>query len=108
MRFLLLLLLLPATSLAADSTCIPCHTQITPQIVNDFRSGKMGKIGLDCSACHGSDHQSAEDIDKVSIPTEKTCQPCHQQQYDQYMDGKHSLAWMAMEAMPKTGLQPHA
>jgi len=109
MRFILLcLLLLPVSSIAAESRCIPCHTQITPQIVNDFRAGKMGKVGLDCSTCHGSAHLSADDVDKVNIPTEKTCQPCHQKQYDQYMNGKHSLAWVAMDAMPKTGLQPHA
>ncbi len=109
MRLMLIcLLLLPTLSFAAESRCVPCHVQITPQIVKDFRSGAMGKAGMDCSDCHGSAHQSAEDIDKVSLPTEKTCQPCHQKQYDQYMSGKHSLAWVAMDAMPKTGLQPHA
>lgn len=105
---LLLLLLFPVTVIAAESSCIPCHIKITPGIVDDFRAGKMSKAGLDCSTCHGSKHKSAADIDQVSLPTEKTCQPCHQKQYDQYMDGKHSLAWVAMEAMPKTGLQPHA
>lgn len=105
---LLLLLLLPTAVFAADSTCITCHTKVTPQIVNDFRAGKMGKAGLDCSTCHGKAHQSAQDIDKVQLPTEQTCEPCHQKQYDQYMQGKHSLAWVAMESMPKTGLQPHA
>lgn len=105
---MLFLLLVPSTVFAAESTCISCHKQITPRIVQDFRAGKMGQAGLDCSTCHGTGHQSEKDIDKVSLPTEKTCQPCHQQQYDQYMEGKHSLAWVAMEAMPKTGLQPHA
>ncbi len=109
MRLILLfLLLVPSLALAAKSSCIPCHIKITPQIVNDFRAGEMGKAGLDCSTCHGSDHLSAEDIDNVNLPTEKTCQPCHQKQYDQYMEGKHSLAWVALDAMPKTGLQPHA
>lgn len=68
----------------------------------------MGQSGMDCSACHGSDHQSAEDVAKVQIPTEKTCQQCHPKQHDQYMDGKHALGWTALSAMPKTGLQPHA
>lgn len=109
MRFMMLLLLfIPSMAFAAKSVCIPCHTKITPQIVDDFRAGEMGKAGLDCSTCHGSEHQSDKDIDKVSLPTEKTCQPCHQKQYDQYMEGKHSLAWFAMDAMPKTGFQPHA
>jgi len=101
--FLFAFLLMSSSVFAAESTCIPCHIRITPQIVQDFRAGKMGKAGLDCSTCHGTDHQSDADLDDVDLPTEKTCRPCHQQQYDQYMQGKHSLAWVAMDTMPKTG-----
>jgi hypothetical protein len=111
-RFLLLfgigLWLCPALALAAESNCITCHREITPNIVKDFLSGEMGKSGsVDCASCHGSDHQSKDDAAKAKMPTEKTCQPCHQNQHDQYMSGKHMAAWIAMEAMPKTGLQPH-
>jgi len=100
--------LLSAALAFAKSDCITCHEKETPNIVRDFLSGKMGKSGVDCSACHGSDHSGADDVGKVRLPTEKTCQPCHQQQVEQYMAGKHSLAWIAMSAMPKTGFQPHA
>jgi hypothetical protein len=100
--------LLAGPALAKESACISCHEKITPNVVKDFLSGEMGKQGLDCSACHGSEHQSADDVAKVQLPTEKTCQKCHTEQHDQYMSGKHALAWVAMDAMPKTGMQPHA
>ena len=100
--------LLAGPALAKDSSCVSCHKKITPNIVKDFLAGEMGKEGLDCSACHGSGHQSAEDVAKVQLPTEKTCQKCHAEQHDQYMAGKHALGWVALTAMPKTGLQPHA
>ena len=105
----MILLFMPATVFGADeSACIKCHRDVTPNIVKDFLSGEMGKAGTDCSDCHGSGHKSATDVANVQLPTEKTCQKCHEEKHDQYMAGKHALAWIAMNAMPATGLQPHA
>ncbi len=101
-------LLCPGAALAEKSRCIACHEKVTPNIVKDFLSGEMGKSGMDCSACHGSEHQGEEDVAKVRLPTEKTCQVCHPEQTGQYLSGKHALGWVALEAMPKTGFQPHA
>jgi hydroxylamine dehydrogenase len=100
--------MLASPALGKESKCISCHRDTTPNIVKDFQAGAMGKAGLDCSACHGSAHQSAKDVDKVQLPTEKTCQQCHTTQHAQYMDGKHALGWIAMSAMPTNSIQPHA
>lgn len=103
------LLVLPALAGAAEkSQCIGCHEKVTPAIVKDFLSGAMGKNGMDCADCHGRGHQNAEDVAKVQLPTEKTCQRCHEKQAGQYMAGKHAAGWVAMAAMPETGFQPHA
>lgn len=99
---------LPASLLAAESACVSCHKKVTPGIVKDFLSGAMGKSGdVDCSDCHGSAHTNKDDSDKATLPTEKTCAKCHQEQHDQYAAGKHALAWVAMSSMPTNGLQPH-
>ncbi len=96
-------------SWAAESTCIQCHREVTPNIVKDFLSGEMGKSGeVDCSNCHGDGHQGADDVAKVKLPTEKTCGECHETQHDQYMAGKHAMGWVAMSAMPTNRIQPHA
>ena len=93
---------------SAESACVKCHRKVTPNIVKDFLSGAMGKSGeVDCADCHGSAHKSKVDVDKVELPTEKTCQKCHEEQHDQYMAGKHSAAWIAMSAMPTNAIQPH-
>jgi len=55
---------------------------------------------FDCARCHGSAHNSADNVDKVKMPTHETCGECHVTQDVQYMDGKHSLAWTAFLAMP--------
>jgi len=46
-------------------------------------------------------------VKKAELPTPDRCAGCHPEQYKQYANGKHSLAWVAMEAMPTTGFQPH-
>ena len=105
----LVLVLAWSPAFAAESNCITCHRKITPNIVKDFLAGEMGKSGsVDCSDCHGKGHQSATDVAKVQLPTEKTCKKCHEKQHDQYVSGKHAAAWVAMDAMPTNSIQPHA
>jgi len=91
-----------------ESTCQACHAKETPGIVTQWQQGRMGQKGLDCSVCHGSEHQDATDVVKAKIPTPETCQTCHAKQVEQFRDGKHSLAWVAMNAMPMVRHQPLA
>jgi len=99
----------PRASVAQDSVCIDCHKNVTPGIVSQFLAGKMGQAGLDCSTCHGSAHKKgAEDANLAQMPTPETCQTCHPDRYEQFANGKHSLAWVAMEAMPMWAHQPTA
>ncbi|HEX9024446.1 MAG TPA: multiheme c-type cytochrome [Geobacteraceae bacterium] len=89
------------------SECIVCHEKVTPGIVTQFYSGKMGKT-LDCSTCHGTEHKSAGDVAKAKLPTPETCAQCHAKRVAEYRDGKHALAWAAMKAMPMLNHQPSA
>lgn len=88
------------------NACIECHKAVTPQLVKDFQQGKMYAAGITCDSCHGSEHMSADDVEKVQIPTPQTCASCHPTQVAQFERGKHALAWAAMKAMPTTHMQP--
>jgi len=88
------------------SNCILCHEKVTSGIVKEWAGSKMSD-SMDCQDCHGSAHKSAQDAKKAELPTPDHCGSCHATQYKQYADGKHALAWVAMEAMPTTGFQPH-
>ena len=98
----------PVMQAQGNSACVDCHTKETPGIVAQWKEGKMGSSGMDCSVCHGSDHTSAADVAKAKLPTPDTCKQCHPQQVEQYRQGKHALAWAAMEAMPMLSHQPAA
>jgi len=95
-----------AASNSKDSDCVKCHTQTTPRMVDDWRLSKHSKNGVDCSVCHGDKHHSKADADKALIPTPQTCAMCHSDQVNQFMEGKHSKAWIVMKAMPTIHYQP--
>lgn len=94
--------------LAAADTCVDCHAQKSPGIVNDWKLSKHSKNGVGCAECHGSGHQSATDVANVKIPTPETCAPCHEERVKQFSAGKHAAAWAAMKAMPTIHYQPMA
>ncbi len=97
----------PASYVAAQE-CLACHKVGTPQIVSDWQASKHSQSGIDCAACHGSQHSSASNVDMVQIPTPDTCATCHNTQVEQYKSGKHAFAWAAMKAMPTAHWQPMA
>ena len=90
--------LLPAAGFAQQ--CVECHKKITPQIVTDWQLSKHSENEIDCAVCHGEEHVSADDVDKVQIPTLETCADCHEDRVAEFKRGKHALAWAAMKAMP--------
>jgi hypothetical protein len=96
----------PQALFAGESSCASCHEKVTPGIVADWKLSKHSKEEISCENCHGSGHSSAEDVEKVLIPTPATCAECHEEKVNEYKKGKHALAWAAMKAMPTVHWQP--
>jgi hydroxylamine dehydrogenase len=88
--------------------CVDCHKKLTPNIVSDWQLSKHSLNAVDCSICHGNEHQSAADVAKAKIPTPETCGQCHEQRVAEFKRGKHAAAWAAMKAMPTFHWQPIA
>ena len=44
------------TSLAAS--CVQCHAQKTPGIVNDWRNSRHAHVGVSCTDCHSVEADS--------------------------------------------------
>ena len=104
----LFMICLAATPLLYAQNCVKCHTKVTPGIVNDWQLSKHSGNDVVCSDCHGSDHNSPSNVDKVSMPTPEVCATCHETQVNQYSKGKHALGWASMNAMPTIHMQPMA
>ncbi|NIS68187.1 MAG: cytochrome C [Proteobacteria bacterium] len=96
-----------ASSVLAQQ-CVDCHKKFAPNIVSDWQLSKHSRNDVSCSVCHGDQHRSAQDVDKVLIPTPETCSDCHEKQVRQFKGGKHAFGWAAMKAMPTAHWQPMA
>ena len=104
----IILFSLISVSAASAQVCVECHKKITPNIVSDWQLSKHSQNKIDCSECHGDQHQSPQDVDKAKIPTPDTCGNCHEARVKQFKGGKHAAAWAAMKAMPTIHWQPMA
>ncbi|MFC1719496.1 multiheme c-type cytochrome, partial [Candidatus Poribacteria bacterium] len=93
---------------AIAQECVKCHKDVTPNIVSDWQLSKHSQNDVSCSSCHGEDHNSAEDVANVQIPTPETCSECHEERVEQFKKGKHAMAWAAMKAMPTSHGLPAA
>ncbi len=89
-------------------TCVECHKEVTPKVVNDWQLSQHAENDIDCSACHGENHKTNTDYENVDLPTLETCSVCHEEKVTQFSKGKHAVAWVAMNAMPTAHMQPMA
>lgn len=106
--FILFITVCGFASVAFAQDCVECHTKVSPGIVADWKISKHSQNGVDCIACHGDGHHTAEDVGQVKIPTPETCGTCHPDRVEQFKKGKHAAAWAAMKAMPTIHYQPMA
>ncbi|MHC5112105.1 MAG: multiheme c-type cytochrome [Planctomycetota bacterium] len=88
--------------------CVECHKKETPTIVTDWQASSHSTAGVGCDVCHGDAHVTASDFAKARVPTPEVCAECHEEQFEQFSDGKHAHAWTALTAMPTTHRAPLA
>jgi hydroxylamine dehydrogenase len=90
----------------AEDSCISCHEKETPQLVAQYRASKMGKVGIDCTVCHGKRHyQGIADVRNAGIPSPEICATCHKKQVEQFKLSKHALAWEVIKSVPSPHIQ---
>ncbi len=93
-------------SKAKEEVCVRCHKRKTPGIVADWMASKHYENGVTCSTCHGTKHKSPKTFKLAVLPDEHVCAQCHEEQFDQFIKGKHNLGWSAMNALPVTHVEP--
>lgn len=92
--------------MAAQEICIGCHQRVSPGLVADWESSTHSEVDVTCSTCHGEAHKGARNADLAVLPDESLCKECHEDQYAQFVKGKHNLGWKAMNALPVTHVEP--
>jgi hydroxylamine dehydrogenase len=91
-----------------ENQCVACHREVTPRIVSDWELSKHFQNDVTCDNCHGNLHTSRDDSAQAQPALPEKCGECHLDRVEQFNKGKHSLAWMSMNAMPTLHWQPMA
>jgi hypothetical protein len=91
---------------AKEEKCITCHRGVSPGMVADWEASTHSGEDVTCSTCHGDKHTKAKDARLAVLPDETVCAECHQDQFDQFVMGKHQFGWTSMNALPITHLEP--
>lgn len=90
----------PPVGEVESGKCLPCHKEVTPQIVKEYTKGAMGKLLRQnrnipkeikepgCADCHGADHTQI--TNSKGIVSEEVCGSCHTAEYQQHIKGGHS------------------
>ncbi|HID40520.1 MAG TPA: cytochrome C [Calditrichaeota bacterium] len=101
-----LLFLLITGIVYAQDFCIECHRKISPGQVKDWQASLHAEADVSCDVCHGDAHKSKKDYERAVLPSEQVCGDCHEDQYEQFSQGKHNFGWKAMNAIPATHIAP--
>lgn len=117
----------PVNVLATSTdTCVSCHRNTTPGIVEQYGRSTMAAANVSCQNCHEvpSDYPGAvehEGTFVLNVPTTAKCQTCHQAEVAQFNQSRHGLpAYIAVagtatlseehlrmyEAIPEGGYVP--
>lgn len=104
MRHLLLLVLLslfagaqqPKVS-AEGQSCLDCHSNSTPGLVEQWRGSAHAKVSVDCYSCHRANDKDPATFDhygqKIAvIVTPNYCNRCHSKEVEQFEKSHHAKA----------------
>ncbi len=55
-----------------SQSCVECHTEVTPDIVKEWKNSKHGKMNFGCYMCHGDGQ-----VEFYPKPGTQRCISCH-------------------------------
>lgn len=100
--------------------CVKCHMEknITGSAIRDWQLSKHSEKGVACANCHIPVKEAAPGILTTASACEdkrvrrrvspRNCAVCHPDKFEQFSQGRHSVAWGAMISMPASAMPPHA
>ncbi len=82
---------------AEGQTCLDCHSQTTPGIVEQWRDSAHAKKNVDCYSCHRASDKDPATFEHYGhriavIVTPNYCARCHSKEVDQFEKSHHAQA----------------
>lgn len=71
----------------ARETCIGCHRELNPGLVDQLLASPHEKVPVTCEECHGADHEAIFATKGAVPPT--VCAECHEEAYAEFRKSRH-------------------
>jgi hypothetical protein len=88
------------TTSSENATCLECHQEESPGILDQYHDSKHSQRGVQCLDCHkpleGQEKMTTThyDIPMVATPTPNNCAQCHDQEVHDFSASAHAAkAW---------------
>ncbi|MCC9600669.1 cytochrome c3 family protein [Stieleria sp. JC731] len=81
-------------AIGLDDADFPETTESNPQLLRDWAETAHAAAGVNCSGCHVTQSEAAQNDDSASWSDSvamETCGQCHDKQVDTFLDGKHGM-----------------
>ncbi len=78
----------PETVAPSANPCLTCHQERDPALVAAWQSSRHATAGVDCSACHGTEHTGQM---AAQARRNEACTGCHAREKDSYFLSKHGV-----------------
>jgi hydroxylamine dehydrogenase len=80
-----------------SKSCVDCHFQSTPGIIDHWKGSTHAEKGVGCVECHLADKVDADAFDHygvtiATIVTPKDCSRCHKTEFEEFVTSHHAKA----------------
>jgi len=80
-----------------SKSCVECHHQSSPGIIDHWRGSTHAVKGVGCVECHQAQKDDADAFDHygatiATIVTPKDCSRCHKTEFEQFVNSHHAKA----------------
>ena len=88
----------------ASETCLICHTNEHPGIVDHWQGSSHAEYGIGCYECHLADPADADAFDHhgytvAVVVTPRDCSGCHNKEYTEFVNSHHADGGMILDSL---------
>src|SRR5262249_49163986 len=80
---------------ASSKSCVECHQQQTPAIIDHWKGSTHARKAIGCVECHQADKGDVDAFDHygaliATVVTPKDCSRCHATEYKEFAQSHHA------------------
>ncbi|NGX42325.1 MAG: Hydroxylamine oxidoreductase [Chlamydiae bacterium] len=81
----------------SSESCVSCHQELTPAIIDHWKGSKHAMVGVGCYECHEAEEGDADGFDHygafiATVVTPRDCARCHPVEAEEFQRSHHAAA----------------